>query len=81
MGFGLFIALTTWLQVLSEAIGLDEEQVGIGLGLMTVAGIAGAAIVPDWAARGRRGRWMLCMSLVMSIVTLARYGSERRYGV
>ncbi|MFC5530914.1 MFS transporter [Cohnella yongneupensis] len=70
VGFGLFIALTTWLEVLSDALGMTEEQVGIGLGLMTVAGIAGAGIVPSWAARGTRSRWMLCASLAMSVVTL-----------
>ncbi|MBO9597770.1 MAG: MFS transporter [Cohnella sp.] len=70
VGFGLFIALTTWLDVLSDTLGMSEEQVGIGLGLMTVAGIAGAGLVPSWAAIGRRSRLMLCASLAMSVVTL-----------
>lgn len=71
VGFGLFIALTTWLEVLSDALGMSEEQVGIGLGLMTVAGIVGAGVVPSWAAAGKRSRYMLCASLGMSVVTLA----------
>ncbi len=70
VGFGLFIALTTWLDVLSDSLGMSEEQVGIGLGLMTVAGIVGAGLVPTWAAVGGRSRWMLCASLAMSVVTL-----------
>lgn len=70
VGFGLFIALTTWLDVLSDKLGMDEEQVGIGLGAMTVAGIAGAGLVPNWAAQGSRSRWMLCASLVVSVATL-----------
>ncbi len=71
VGFGLFIALTTWLDVLSDKLGMDEEQVGLGLGIMTVAGIAGAGLVPNWAASGSRSRWMLCASLGVSVVTLA----------
>lgn len=70
VGFGLFIALTTWLEVLSDELGMTEEQVGAGLGVMTVAGIAGAGIVPSWAAAGKRSRYMLCASLGMSVATL-----------
>lgn len=70
VGFGLFIALTTWLDVLSDKLGMDEEQVGIGLGVMTVAGIAGAGLVPNWATKGSRSRWMLCASLGVSVATL-----------
>lgn len=70
VGFGLFIALTTWLDVLSDKLGMDEELVGIGLGAMTVAGIAGAGLVPNWAAQGSRSRWMLCASLGVSVATL-----------
>lgn len=70
VGFGLFIALTTWLDVLSDKLGMSEEQVGVGLGLMTAAGIAGAGLVPSWAAIGGRSRFMLCASLGMSVVAL-----------
>jgi len=75
VGFGLFIALTTWLDVLSDRLGMSEEQVGIGLGLMTVAGIVGAGIVPNWAASGNRSRWTLCASLAVSVATLVALGA------
>ncbi|REE67595.1 sugar phosphate permease [Paenibacillus taihuensis] len=69
-GFGIFITLATWLEVLADAIGYDSVQVGAGLGLMTAAGIIGAAILPDFAMRGYRARRVLLLSLAVSVVLL-----------
>jgi len=70
-GFGLFVTLTTWLEVLSEAIGIASTDVGLVLGAMTLAGIVGAAIVPEWADRGTRARYVLSASLATSAAALA----------
>ncbi|SFT21180.1 MFS transporter [Paenibacillus sp. BC26] len=69
-GFGIFITLATWLEVLADAIGYDSVQVGTGLGLMTAAGIIGAAVLPDFAMRGNRARNVLVLSLAVSAVLL-----------
>ncbi|SDX32598.1 MFS transporter [Paenibacillus sp. CF384] len=69
-GFGIFITLATWLEVLADAIGYDSVQVGTGLGLMTAAGIIGAAVLPDFAMHGNRARNVLVLSLAVSAVLL-----------
>ncbi|SEN15094.1 MFS transporter [Paenibacillus sp. OV219] len=69
-GFGIFITLATWLEVLADAIGYNSVQVGTGLGLMTAAGIIGAAFLPDFAMRGNRARHLLVLSLAVSVVLL-----------
>ncbi|MFF2482343.1 MFS transporter [Paenibacillus sp. NPDC058071] len=69
-GFGLFVTLTTWLEVLSIPVGIDSAQVGIGIGGMTLAGIIGAAIIPGWAAFGQRSRLALVVSLLASAAAL-----------
>jgi fucose permease len=70
LGFGLFVTLTTWLEVLSTRSGFSAEQVGIALGVMTLAGIIGAAFIPEWAIPGLRGRGVLCASLAASAIML-----------
>ncbi|RKP44281.1 MFS transporter [Cohnella endophytica] len=70
LGFGLFVTLTTWLEVLSTEHGFTGEQVGFALGAMTLAGIVGAAFIPEWAIPGLRGRGVLCASLAVSAVML-----------
>jgi predicted MFS family arabinose efflux permease len=76
IGFGLFVTLTTWLEVLSTPIGFSGEQVGLALGGMTLAGIVGAAIIPDWSVRGFRGRGVLCASLAVSVLMLISLASS-----
>jgi predicted MFS family arabinose efflux permease len=76
LGFGLFVTLTTWLEVLSTPIGFSGEQVGLALGGMTLAGIVGAALIPDWSVRGFRGRGVLCASLAVSVLMLVSLASS-----
>jgi predicted MFS family arabinose efflux permease len=74
LGFGLFVTLTTWLEVLSADIGFSGEQVGLALCGMTLSGIVGAGLIPDWAVRGFRGRVVLCASLAVSVIMLVTLG-------
>ncbi len=53
LGFGLFVALTTWLQALLEPAGVTDTQAGWLLAAMVVSGVAGSALLP--AAIARRG--------------------------
>lgn len=54
LGFGIYVALTTWLQVLLEPRGVSSEQAGWLLVGLTLAGVVGALVVPAFAVpRGR----------------------------
>ncbi len=52
--FGVFIALTTWTQSLLKPAGVSADTAGAILIAMVLAGVAGSAILPVWAARHAR---------------------------
>ena len=54
LGFGVFVALTTWLQALLEPAGISDTTAGWLLGAMVVAGVASSAICRPGA--GPRGQ-------------------------
>jgi cyanate permease len=51
VGFGVFIALTTWLQALLKPAGVSDTAAGYLLLAMVVAGVAGSALLPPALAR------------------------------
>ena len=51
LGFGLFVALTTWLQALLEPAGVPDTTAGWMLAAMVVAGVIGSAVLPPAVAR------------------------------
>lgn len=51
LGFGIFVALTTWLQALLEPAGVSDTTAGWMLAAMVVAGVAGSAALPPAVAR------------------------------
>jgi predicted MFS family arabinose efflux permease len=51
IGFGVFIALTTWLQTLLEPAGVSEQGAGALLAGMLVTGMIGCAVLPPLLAR------------------------------
>ena len=60
VGFGVFIALTTWLQALLDPAGVSESAAGVLLLIMVVAGVAGSAVLPPLIARrGREAAFVL----------------------
>ena len=50
-GFGVFVAMTTWLQALLEPAGVSVSASGLLLLAMVVAGIVGSAVLPTWVVR------------------------------
>ena len=46
VGFGVFVAIATWLQALLEPDGVSDQAAGTLLVAMIVAGVAGCAILP-----------------------------------
>jgi predicted MFS family arabinose efflux permease len=51
VGFGVFVALTTWLQTLLHPDGVSEQTAGALLVGMLVAGMIGSAALPPLLAR------------------------------
>ncbi|HKT82422.1 MAG TPA: hypothetical protein VJQ84_01150, partial [Solirubrobacterales bacterium] len=51
VGFGVFVALTTWLQTLLHPDGVSESTAGALLVGMLVAGMIGSAALPPLLAR------------------------------
>lgn len=51
LGFGIFVALATWLQTLLEPEGVSEAAAGGLLVGMVIAGIVGCAVLPPVIAR------------------------------
>ncbi|GLZ43864.1 hypothetical protein Acsp06_00490 [Actinomycetospora sp. NBRC 106375] len=70
VGVGIFNATATWLDVLLAGLGLPDAG-GPLIALMTVTGIAGAAIVPGLAARHDRRRAALVVTPAALVVAFA----------
>ncbi len=51
VGFGVFVALTTWLQTLLHPDGVSEQAAGALLVGMLVAGMIGSAVLPPLLTR------------------------------
>jgi len=65
LGFGIFVALTTWLQALLEPAGVSDTEAGWLLAVMVVAGVAGAALLgAPVARRGAELRFLRLAALV-----------------
>lgn len=59
LGFGVFVALSTWLQTLLHPSGISETAAGALLVGMIVAGVVGCAVLPaPISARGAERRFM-----------------------
>jgi predicted MFS family arabinose efflux permease len=69
VGFGLFVALATWLQQLLQPSGVSEKQAGALLVGMVIAGIVGCGVLPPIVARRRAER-----SFIQAAVLVAAAG-------
>jgi predicted MFS family arabinose efflux permease len=65
VGFGVFVAIATWLQTLLHPSGVSEGEAGALLVGMVLAGIVGCAVLPPAIARrrGERG-FMRAVALI-----------------
>ncbi len=70
IGVGVFNALATWLDTILTGIG-QPGVAGNLIAVATVAGVAGAAILPGVAARRDLRRRMLIITTVATVVTFA----------
>ena len=69
VGFGIFVALATWLQTLLHPSGISEGQAGGLLVGMVLAGTIGCAVIPQAVARHHAER-----RFMFAVVTIAALG-------
>ncbi|HEY4826914.1 MAG TPA: MFS transporter [Solirubrobacteraceae bacterium] len=68
LGFGIFVALATWLQTLLHPDGVSDTTAGIILVGMVVAGVVGcAALAPGVSKRRTERRYMLIATVVTAV--------------
>jgi predicted MFS family arabinose efflux permease len=63
VGFGIFVALATWLQTLLHPSGVSETAAGGLLVGMVIAGILGCALLPPLVARRHAERGFMCAAV------------------
>jgi cyanate permease len=66
LGFGIFVALTTWLQALLEPAGVSDAEAGWLLAVMVLAGVVGSATLPPVVARRGLERRFLRLAAVVA---------------
>ena len=64
LGFGIFVALATWLQTLLEPAGVSETEAGALLVGMVIAGIVGSAVLPPLVARRETERTFMRAAVI-----------------
>ncbi len=69
VGFGIFVALATWLQSLLEPQGVSEATAGGLLVGMVIAGTVGCAVIPQLVERRHAER-----AFMLAVVTTAILG-------
>lgn len=67
IGVGVFNAVATWLDAILADLGQTGSS-GTLIALMTVAGIAGAAVLPGAAARRHRRRALLLTTICVTLL-------------
>jgi predicted MFS family arabinose efflux permease len=65
-GFGVFVALSTWLQALLKPAGVSASAAGVLLVEMVLAGVAGSALLPPLVARHRAEARLLTLVVVVT---------------
>lgn len=66
VGFGVFVALATWLQTLLQPEGVSETAAGSLLVGMVLAGVIGCAVIPARVARDGRERGFMRLAVLVS---------------
>jgi predicted MFS family arabinose efflux permease len=64
VGFGIFVALATWLQQLLEPAGVSETQAGLLLVVMVIGGLVGCAVLPERVLESHRERRFMQLAVL-----------------
>lgn len=81
LGFGIFVALATWLQTLLHPDGVSETAAGALLVGMVLAGILGCALLPGLVARRGTQRAFMRSAVVASCLGCVALGVTPWLGV
>ncbi len=74
IGFGIFVALATWLQTLLHPEGVSEDAAGALLVGMMIAGLLGCAVLPALVARRGAQRAFMRSAVVVSCLGCVALG-------
>ncbi len=74
LGFGVFVALATWLQTLLHPDGVSDTTAGALLVAMILAGVVGCAVLPPLVAGRRAERAYLGTAVALSAAGSAGVG-------
>ncbi len=74
LGFGVFVALATWLQALLRPDGVSDTTAGALLVAMILAGVAGCAALPRAVSRRRLERTYMGAAVAASALGCAALG-------
>jgi predicted MFS family arabinose efflux permease len=80
VGFGVFVAIATWLQTLLHPSGISEQSAGVLLVGMVVAGIVGCAVLPPLLARRDAERAFMRGAVLTSALGCAALGAFSMLG-
>jgi predicted MFS family arabinose efflux permease len=80
VGFGVFVAIATWLQTLLHPAGISEQSAGVLLVAMVVAGIVGCALLPPLIARRGAERAFMRAAVLTSALGCAALGAFTMLG-
>jgi predicted MFS family arabinose efflux permease len=81
LGFGVFVALATWLQTLLHPDGVSDTTAGALLVAMILAGVVGCAALPPMIARRAAERAYLAAAVGVSAAGCAGLGVATATGV
>jgi predicted MFS family arabinose efflux permease len=81
VGFGIFVALATWLQTLLHPSHVSETAAGGLLVGMVIAGIVGCALIPPLIARRRAERTFMSGAVVVGCLGCVALGVAPWLGV
>jgi len=80
VGFGVFVALATWLQTLLEPSGVSEQKAGTLLVGMVVVGMIGCAVLPPLLARHGAERAFMRAAVLTSALGCAALAAVSMLG-
>lgn len=81
VGFGIYIAETTWLQALLEPAGISTSAAGVLLLIMLIAGVIGAAVLPTPVARHNAQPSMLLVTIGVVVISALALAVAPSFGV
>lgn len=71
LGLGMFNAIATCIDQISEAKGFTSDQSGMIMGLVLIAGVIGAIVIPPFSDRLRKRKPFLVAALLLVVPGLA----------